>query len=108
MNSSQLLMRRSELEFFTPTPITVFAFSRSLEFLVAIPVAIGLFHHDRALREQSLEHLLHVELGVARLSHAERDVLEIAENREATRLWGARHRRRPAPALACGFLAASR
>ena len=31
MNSSQLLISRSELEFFTPTPITVFAFSRSLD-----------------------------------------------------------------------------
>ena len=31
MNSSQLAISRSELEFFTPTPITVFAFSRSLD-----------------------------------------------------------------------------
>ena len=31
MNSSQLAMRRSELEFFTPTPITTLAFSRSFE-----------------------------------------------------------------------------
>ena len=31
MNSSQLLIRRSELEFFTPTPITSFAFSRSFD-----------------------------------------------------------------------------
>jgi hypothetical protein len=30
MNSSQLLISRSEVEFFTPTPITVLAFSRSL------------------------------------------------------------------------------
>ena len=30
MNSSQLLTRRSEVEFFTPTPITDLAFSRSL------------------------------------------------------------------------------
>ena len=31
MNSSQLAMRRSEVLFFTPMPITVFAFSRSFE-----------------------------------------------------------------------------
>ena len=30
MNSSQLLISRSEVEFLTPTPITVLAFSRSL------------------------------------------------------------------------------
>ncbi len=30
MNSSQLLRNRSEVEFFTPTPMTVLAFSRSL------------------------------------------------------------------------------
>jgi hypothetical protein len=30
MNSSQLAISRSEVEFFTPTPITVFAFSLSL------------------------------------------------------------------------------
>ena len=31
MNSSQFAIRRSEVEFFTPTPITVFAFSRSFD-----------------------------------------------------------------------------
>ena len=31
MNSSQLLMKRSDEEFFTPTPMTVLAFSRSFE-----------------------------------------------------------------------------
>ena len=30
MNSSQLAISRSEVEFFTPTPITVLLFSRSL------------------------------------------------------------------------------
>jgi len=30
MNSSQLLMNRSEVEFLTPTPMTVLAFSRNL------------------------------------------------------------------------------
>ncbi len=30
MNSSQLEMKRSDEEFLTPTPITVFPFSRSL------------------------------------------------------------------------------
>ena len=31
MNSSQLAISRSEVEFFTPTPITVLLFSRSLD-----------------------------------------------------------------------------
>ena len=31
MNSSQFAISRSEVEFLTPTPITVFAFSRSFE-----------------------------------------------------------------------------
>ena len=31
MNSSQLAMSRSEVEFLTPTPITTLLFSRSLE-----------------------------------------------------------------------------
>ena len=56
---------------------------RRLEFLVAVPVAVGLLHHDRALGEQALEHLPHVELRVLRLAHAERDVLEVAEHRQA-------------------------
>ena len=30
MNSSQLAMSRSDVEFFTPTPITILLFSRSL------------------------------------------------------------------------------
>jgi hypothetical protein len=68
---------------------------RRLEFLVALPVAVGLLHHDRALGEKALEHALHVELGVARLAHAERDVLKVAEHREATRFWVARHRALP-------------
>ncbi len=31
MNSSQLAINRSEVEFFTPTPITVLLFSRSFD-----------------------------------------------------------------------------
>ncbi len=31
MNSSQFAIRRSDVEFFTPTPITTLLFSRSLE-----------------------------------------------------------------------------
>ena len=65
---------------------------RRLELLVALPVAVRLLHDDRALEEQPLEHLLHVELRVLRLAHAERDVLEVAENGEATRFLVDRHR----------------
>ncbi|MNC95047.1 hypothetical protein D3C83_120590 [compost metagenome] len=54
-----------------------------LELLVALPVAVGLLHHDRALGQQALEHLRHVELRVARFAHAEGDVLEVAEHRQA-------------------------
>src|SRR3712207_8862822 len=67
-------------------PYTTLFRSRRLEFLVALPVAVGFLHHDGALGEQALEHLLHVELGIARLAHAERDVLEVAEDRKSTRL----------------------
>src|SRR5712691_10221440 len=133
MNSSQLLIRRSELEFLTPTPITVFAFSRSLEtsgektespltmaqvrdldhlerggvhrrleLLVALPVAVRLLDHDRALEQQPLEDLFHVELRVLRLAHAERDVLEVAEHREATRFGGGRHPAAPRFVFSCG------
>ena len=52
-----------------------------LEFLVALPVAVGLLDDDVALEEQPLEHLFDVELRVARVAHPERDVLEVAEQR---------------------------
>src|SRR5690606_41035349 len=50
-----------------------------LEGLVALPVAIRLFHHDAALEQQPFEHLVDVELLVLCVAHAEGDVLEIAE-----------------------------
>src|SRR5262249_14838044 len=140
MNSSQFAIRRSELEFLTPTPITTLSFSRSLETsgeksesplmmtkvstcalvyqrssawttmrmsaeflpdwrtcgisisskalvhgglecLVALPVAVRLLHHDAALEQEPLEHLADVEPLVFRVLHAERDVLEVAEQR---------------------------
>jgi hypothetical protein len=59
---------------------------RRLEFLVALPVAIGLLHHDRALQQQALEYPADVELRVLGIAHAERDVLEIAEHRETARI----------------------
>src|SRR5690606_10006339 len=54
-----------------------------LEALVALPVAIGLLDHDAALEEQLLEDQADVELVVARILDAERDVLEIAEQGHA-------------------------
>jgi hypothetical protein len=56
---------------------------RRLEALVAIPVAIGLLDDDAALEQQAFEHRLDVELVVLRIAHAERDVLEVAEQRHA-------------------------
>ena len=52
-----------------------------LERLVAIPVAIRFLHDDAALEKQALEHLGDIEFLVARVADAERDVLEIAEQR---------------------------
>src|SRR5262249_20339949 len=56
---------------------------RRLECLVALPIAVGLLDHDAALEQQALEHLADVELLVIRVAHAERDVLEVAEQRHA-------------------------
>jgi hypothetical protein len=55
---------------------------RRAEFLVAFPVAVGFLDDDAALEQKSLQHLVDVELRVARLAHAERDVFEIAEQGE--------------------------
>jgi hypothetical protein len=56
-----------------------------LELLVALPIAVGFLHDDRALEQQSLEHPGDVELRVAGIAHAEGDVLEVAEQREVGR-----------------------
>ena len=150
MNSSQLAISRSDVEFLTPTPITVLVVlaqlrherreiriaadddervdvrlgvaevervddhpdvggvlarlahvrnldqlerrlvHRRLERLVALPVAVGLLDDDAALEQQPLEHLADVELLVLGVAHAERDVLEIAEQRHVGdfgRMW---------------------
>jgi len=50
-----------------------------LEFLVAVPVAVGLLDNDAALEQQALQHLLYVEGGVLGIAHAQCDVLEVAE-----------------------------
>src|SRR6185295_11392133 len=57
-----------------------------LEFLVALPVAVGLLDDDRALQQQALEHAVDVELLVLRVLYAERDVLEVAEQRHVAGL----------------------
>src|SRR5690606_32809099 len=54
-----------------------------LEVLVAVPVAVRLLHHDAALEQEAFQDLADVELVVARLPHAERDVLEVAEQGHA-------------------------
>ncbi|MDR6472823.1 hypothetical protein J2778_000283 [Paraburkholderia graminis] len=52
---------------------------RTFEALVAIPVAIRLFHDNAALEQQTFEHQLDIELVVLRVPHAQRDVFEVAE-----------------------------
>ena len=56
---------------------------RRLERLVAVPIAIGLLDDDAALGEQPLEDGPDVEFFVLRITYAEGDVLEIAEERHA-------------------------
>jgi len=65
---------------------------RRLEALVAIPVAIGFLDHDAALEQQAFEHALDVELVVFRITHTERHVLEVAEQRHAHAVGRASHR----------------
>ena len=62
-----------------------------LEFLVALPVAVGFLDDDRALQQQAFEHAIDVELLVFCILHAERDVLEIAEQRHVAGLVGGGH-----------------
>ena len=49
------------------------------EVLVALPVAIGFLDHNIALDQQSLQHFLDVESGIACVTHAKGDVLEVAK-----------------------------
>ena len=50
-----------------------------LEFLVPVPVAIGLLDHDTAFQQQPFQHQLHVEFRNLRVAHTQRHILEIAE-----------------------------
>jgi hypothetical protein len=59
---------------------------RCLELAVALPVAIGLLHHDAALEQQAFEHLADVELAVAGVLDAEGHVLEVAEHGHVLRV----------------------
>ena len=62
-----------------------------LEALVAIPVAIGLLDDDAALGEQPFQHRANVEFLVLRIAHAQRDVLEVTEERHAGGIVGCGH-----------------
>src|SRR6516164_5360813 len=77
------------------------------ERLVALPVTVRLLDDNAALQQQPLQHLLHVELGVLGVAHAQREGLEIAEQRHIRDLrlschggspwslsWPSRHPRR--------------
>ena len=54
---------------------------RRLERLVAVPVAVRLLDDDAALEQQALEHLRRCRTSRIGVAHAERDVLEVAEQR---------------------------
>ncbi|OGG43857.1 MAG: hypothetical protein A3F84_27510 [Candidatus Handelsmanbacteria bacterium RIFCSPLOWO2_12_FULL_64_10] len=66
-----------------------------LELLVALPVAVGLANDDAALEQQPFQHPPDVELRILRLAHAERDVLEVAEERHVFDLGLAGHGNSP-------------
>jgi hypothetical protein len=55
------------------------------ELLVALPVAVGLLDHDRALQQQALQNPADVELVILGVAHAERHVLEVAKHRQNRR-----------------------
>src|SRR5438270_912702 len=54
---------------------------RRLERLVTIPVAVRFLDDDAAFEQQALEYFADVEFFVIGVAHAERDVLEVAEQR---------------------------
>jgi hypothetical protein len=56
-----------------------------LEVLVALPIAVGLLHHDAALQEQALQHPRHLKLVILRLPHADCQVLKITKNSHRVR-----------------------
>jgi hypothetical protein len=56
---------------------------RPLELAVALPVAVRLLDDDAALEQQPLQHPVDVEPGVLGVAHAERNVLEVAEQGHA-------------------------
>jgi hypothetical protein len=56
------------------------------ERLVALPITVGFLDDDAPLQPPPLQHLLHVELGVLGVAHAQREVLEIAEQRHILNL----------------------
>ena len=62
-----------------------------LEFLVALPVAVGLLDDNRALQQQALQHSIDIEFLVLRVLHAECNVLEVAEQRHIARFGGGGH-----------------
>lgn len=64
-----------------------------LERFVPVPVAIRFLDDDAALQQQSLEHFADVEVGVVRVANAERNVLEIAEQRHVGDFGGIGHDR---------------
>jgi len=59
---------------------------RGFETLITVPVGISLLDHDVAFQQQPFQNQLHVERFIAEITHAERDVLKVTEDRYV--LWG--------------------
>src|SRR5450830_71201 len=60
----------------------------ALETFITVPVAICLLDNDAALEQQAFEDGLDIEFFVICISHAERDVLEVAKHGHAEVFWG--------------------
>ena len=60
----------------------------ALETFITVPVAICLLDNNAALQQQAFEDGLDIEFFVICISHAERDVLEVAKHGHAEVFWG--------------------
>ncbi|MNT23751.1 hypothetical protein D3C72_1591840 [compost metagenome] len=60
----------------------------ALETFITVPVAICLLDNDAALEQQAFEDGLDIEFFVICISHAERNVLEVAKHGHAEVFWG--------------------
>jgi len=64
---------------------------RFLEFLVALPVTVGLSHDDAALEQESLQHLIDIKRRILGVAHAQGDIFEVTEQGQIWRVGISRH-----------------